>query len=85
MTTRKKKAPTTLPDQVALERAIERLRPAIQSDGGDVSLESYKNGVARVVLKGACATCPISTYTLKLYIEQKLKQEVPGVKRVEQV
>lgn len=71
--------------RMAIKKVIEEMRPTIQGDGGDVSLVSYRQGVVTVALKGACATCPLSTYTLKLYIEQKLKREVPGVTEVKQV
>ena len=81
----KNKKTTPPASRAAIEKAIEGLRSAIQADGGDVSFVSFRQGVVTVALKGACATCPLSTQTLKLYIEQRLRQEVPGVKKVEQV
>jgi Fe-S cluster biogenesis protein NfuA len=69
-----------------VERVLEQIKPMLQADGGDVELvEVTAQGVVKVRLKGACGHCPMSTYTLKLGIEQKLKEEVPEVKEVQQV
>jgi Fe-S cluster biogenesis protein NfuA len=69
-----------------VKKALETVRPMLQADGGDVELVDVTNdGVVKVKLKGACGCCPMSTYTLKMGIEKKLKELVPGVKKVEQV
>lgn len=69
-----------------VEKALSQIRPALQADGGDVELvEVTEKGVVKVRLTGACGCCPMSTYTLKLGIEQRLKEAVPEVKEVEQV
>ena len=69
-----------------VEKALQQIRPALQADGGDVELvEVTKDGIVKLRLKGACGCCPMSTYTLKMGIEQRLKEEVPEVKSVEQV
>jgi len=69
-----------------VEKALESIRPALQADGGNVELvDVTADGVVKVRLTGACGCCPMSTYTLKLGIEQQLKEKVPGVKKVEQV
>ncbi|MFA5008007.1 MAG: NifU family protein [Candidatus Omnitrophota bacterium] len=69
-----------------VEKALKGIRPALQADGGDVELvEVTEDGVVKLRLKGACGCCPMSTYTLKLGIEQRLKEEIPEVKTVEQV
>lgn len=73
------------PTKQAVQKIIDKMRPAIQNDGGDVSLAGLKDGVVRVKLEGACATCPLSTVTLKMFIEDTLKKQVPGVKRVDQI
>jgi len=63
---------------------LDKIRPALQRDGGDVELVSVDDkGVVRVRLKGACAGCPMSQMTLRNGIERVLKQEVPEVKAVE--
>ncbi|MDD4955422.1 MAG: NifU family protein [Candidatus Omnitrophica bacterium] len=69
-----------------VENALKGIRPALQADGGDVELvEVTEDGVVKLRLKGACGCCPMSTYTLKMGIEQRLKEEIPEVKTVEQV
>ena len=69
-----------------VEKALEGIRPALQVDGGDVELvDVTEDGVVKVRLTGACGCCPMSTQTLKVGIEQKLKEAIPEVKEVEQV
>lgn len=69
-----------------VEKVLESLRPYLQADGGDVELvDVTEDGVVKVRLTGACGGCPMSTYTLRMGIENRLKEEVPEVKRVEQV
>ncbi len=55
----------------------EYIRPAVESDGGFISLRSFENGVVSVVLKGACSGCPSSSLTLKQGLEGLLKQRFP--------
>jgi Fe-S cluster biogenesis protein NfuA len=61
----------------------DKIRPAVAMDGGDIRLKSFKNGVAEVMLKGACAGCPSSTVTLKHGVERMIKHYVPEVTSVE--
>ncbi len=69
-----------------VEKALDKLRSALQADGGDIELVSVsEEGVVKVRLKGACAGCPMSQMTLTNYVEKNLKQEVPEVKKVETV
>ena len=63
----------------------EKIRPAVAMDGGDIRLKSFKNGVAEVMLKGACAGCPSSTITLKHGVERMIKHYVPEVTSVEAI
>ena len=56
----------------------EYIRPAVESDGGFISLKSFKDGVVSVVLKGACSGCPSSSLTLKQGIEGLLTQRFPN-------
>jgi len=67
-----------------VEKIIQRIRPALQADGGDVEIVDVdtKTGIVKLRLKGACAGCPMSQYTLKLGIEAQLKQEIPQVTEV---
>ncbi|MBW1764038.1 MAG: NifU family protein [Deltaproteobacteria bacterium] len=67
-------------------KALDKVRPSLQADGGDVQLVDVDdNGVVKVHLTGACAGCPMSQMTLKMGIERVLKQNVPEIKRVEAV
>lgn len=66
-----------------VEKALEEIRPRLQADGGDIELLNVENGVVQVKLKGSCAGCPMSTMTLKMGVEQYLKQKIPEVVRVE--
>ncbi len=69
-----------------VEAAIEKIRPMLQADGGNVELiDVSEDGVVQVRLQGACAGCPMSQMTLKNGIERILKEQVPGVKTVESV
>jgi Fe-S cluster biogenesis protein NfuA len=69
-----------------VQDALEKIRPALQRDGGDVELvEVNEQGVVKVRLKGACGGCPMSQMTLKMGIEKVIKQYVPDVKSVESV
>jgi len=63
--------------------ALSKIRPSLQTDGGDVELiEVTPDGVVKVRLTGACGGCPMSQMTLKMGIERVLKQEVPELKEV---
>ena len=69
-----------------IEDALDKVRPALQADGGDVQfIEVDEEGVVKVKLTGACGGCPMSQMTLKMGIEKVLKQNVPEVNRVESV
>ena len=61
----------------------EDIGPAVAMGGGDIRLKSFKDGVAEVLLKGACAGCPSSTVTLKHGVERMIKHYVPEVNSVE--
>jgi Fe-S cluster biogenesis protein NfuA len=69
-----------------VEAAINKIRPMLQADGGNVELVGVSpDGVVQVRLKGACSGCPMSQMTLKNGIERIIKKEVPEVKMVEAV
>ena len=61
---------------------LNKIRPSLQADGGDVQLVSVDAGTVKVKLTGACGGCPMSTMTLKMGIERILKNELPEVKEV---
>lgn len=69
-----------------VEKALDKTRPYIQADGGDVELvEVTDDGIVKLRLLGACGGCPMSTITLKNGIEEMLKEEVPEVTEVQSV
>ena len=69
-----------------VQSALDKIRPTLQQDGGDVVLvDVTKDGVVKVQLTGACNGCPMSQVTVKEGIEKLLKIEVPEVQRVESV
>lgn len=68
-----------------IKKAIEKIRPSLQSDGGDIEFVAVEDNVVKVRLKGACSGCPMSQMTLKGAVERTIKQEVPEVERVEPV
>jgi Fe-S cluster biogenesis protein NfuA len=63
--------------------ALQKVRPMLQADGGDVELVDVQDGIVTVRLQGACGGCPMSQMTLKNGIERILKEEVPEVVSVE--
>jgi Fe-S cluster biogenesis protein NfuA len=68
-----------------VEEVLDKLRPYLLRDGGDVELLEVEDGIVRVRLLGACGNCPSSTLTLKAGIERALVENVPGIKELEQV
>ena len=68
-----------------VEKALEKIRPMLQRDGGDIELVEVNDGVVKVRLTGACKGCPMSQMTLKQGVEKLLLKEVPGLKEVEAV
>ncbi|MDN4072358.1 MULTISPECIES: NifU family protein [Fictibacillus] len=68
-----------------VEEVLDKLRPFLLRDGGDVELVDIEDGIVKVRLMGACGSCPSSTITLKAGIERALLEEVPGVVELEQV
>ena len=71
----------SIKDRVA--EVIERIRPAIQGDGGDIELvEVEDGGVVKVRLLGACCGCPSAQMTLKMGVERMIKENVPEITEV---
>jgi Fe-S cluster biogenesis protein NfuA len=70
-------------DKEKLNTILDKIRPSIQSDGGDVELVNVReDNVVEVRLTGACKGCPMATLTLKAGIERIIKEEMPDVKEV---
>ena len=69
-----------------VEDALNKVRPSLQADGGDVELiDVDEDGVVKVRLQGSCAGCPMSQMTLKMGIEKVLKQDIPEISRVDSI
>ncbi|HLQ82233.1 MAG TPA: NifU family protein [Pseudogracilibacillus sp.] len=68
-----------------VQEVLNKLRPFLLRDGGDVELIDVEDGVVLLRLMGACGNCPSSAITLKAGIERALTSEVPGIKEIEQV
>lgn len=65
-----------------IENALDQIRPNIQMDGGDVIFVEYKDNVAYIKMTGACVGCPASHYTLKMGIEEAIREHVPDILEV---
>ena len=72
-------------NEAKVKEELNKIRPFLQMEGGDVELVAIEDDVVKVRLKGACCGCPMSTITLKQGIERKLKEAIPGLKSVEAV
>jgi len=73
-------------DRTKVEEVIERVRPFLRRDGGDVELvDVTEDNVVKVRLKGACGHCPMSLMTLKGGIEAEMRKALPELKAVESV
>ena len=73
-------------DRARVQEVLDQIRPALQSDGGDVELvDVTDDGVVKVQLVGACRGCPMSQLTLANGVERVLKENIPEVVRVESV
>lgn len=68
-----------------VENALDTIRPAIAQDGGNVEVLDIEDGVVTLRMMGACGGCPMSTMTLKQGIEQRLREMVPGIVRVDAI
>lgn len=65
-----------------VNKVLDKIRPSLMADGGNVELVDVEDGVVKVRLTGACGGCPMSQMTLKMGIERLLKQELPEIQEV---
>lgn len=66
-----------------VEKALEEIRPFLQSDGGDITLISIDNGTSvKVRLEGACISCSVNQMTLKSGVEMTIKKYAPQIEEV---
>jgi Fe-S cluster biogenesis protein NfuA len=68
-----------------VEDILAKVRVGLRADGGDIELVEIKDNIVYVRLKGACGTCPMSTLTLKNWVEANLKKEIPEIHSVQAV
>ena len=68
--------------EVRIKEVLDRIRPYLQNDGGDVTFKRFENGVVYVSLIGACSNCPMATMTLQDGVESALISEIPEVIKV---
>ena len=68
-----------------IKKVIEKLRPYLQRDGGDIEYYDFKDGIVYVKMLGACAGCSMLDDTLKDGVEQILMEEIPAVLEVQNV
>jgi Fe-S cluster biogenesis protein NfuA len=68
-----------------VREVIEKIKPALQADGGDIELVEIKDKVVKVRLLGTCSGCPMAQLTLKAMVERQIKEQLPEIERVEAV
>lgn len=69
-------------DELKIREIIERLRPFLMNDGGNIEFVSYEDNIVYVKMTGACANCHMLDLTLKSGIEAAIVEEVPDVTAV---
>lgn len=69
-------------DEQVIIDTIDKIRPFLISDGGDISFVEYKDDIVYIKLLGACQNCSLIDYTIKDGIEMAIKEMVPSVKEV---
>jgi Fe-S cluster biogenesis protein NfuA len=79
-------APAAAPtDEEKIRAILEEIRPYLQRDGGDCEFVGYENRIVKLRLHGACGSCPSSLMTLRMGIENAIRDQVPDVQAVENV
>ena len=73
---------TTVSDEEKIKAILEEIRPYLQRVGGDCEYVSYENKLVNLRLHGACGTCPSSLMTLRMGIENAIRDQVPDVQGV---
>lgn len=68
-----------------VEAVLDKIRVGLKTEGGDIELIDVKDDIVYVRLMGACGTCPMSTLTMKNWVETTIKKEIPEVKAVQAV
>ena len=73
---------TTAEEIAKIEEILSKIRPYIQMHGGDVALDSFKEGIVTLNISGACSRCHLADMTYNTMISGILKQEIPSVKEI---
>ena len=68
-----------------VQKALDNIRPYLETDGGDVRITEIRNNVVKLELLGACGNCPMSSMTLKAGVEESIKRSVPEIVAVEAI
>nr|CAB3463228.1 unnamed protein product [Digitaria exilis] len=68
-----------------VESVLDKVRPHLIADGGDVALHEISGSVVRLKLQGACGTCPSSVTTMRMGIQRRLMENIPEISAVERV
>ena len=70
-----------------VEKSLDRIRPALEADGGNVELVDVDEakGIVKVKLVGACGSCPMSQMTLRMGVERVLREDIPEITEVQAV
>lgn len=68
-----------------VEEILDKVREGLKSEGGDIELVDVRDTVVYVKLKGACGTCPMSSLTMKNWVESSIKKEIPEITSVQSV
>lgn len=69
-------------DEEKIKNIINKLRPFLINDGGDIKFIKYENNIVYIKMLGACAGCNLIDVTLKEGVETAIKEEIPSVKEV---
>ncbi|MCL4456273.1 MAG: NifU family protein [Nitrospirae bacterium] len=68
-----------------VEEVLDKIRVGLKTEGGDIEFIDVKDDIVYVRLMGACGTCPMSTLTMKNWVETTMKKEIPEVKAVQAI
>ncbi len=68
-----------------VEEILGKIRTGLKSEGGDIELIEIKGDIVYVKLTGACGTCPMSSLTLKNWVESTMRNEIPEVRSVQAI
>jgi Fe-S cluster biogenesis protein NfuA len=68
-----------------VEEILDKVRAGLKSEGGDIELVDVRGTVVYVKLKGACGTCPMSSLTMKNWVESSIRKEIPEITSVQSV